>query len=43
MACSEYQGQGWHQKFSDRGADSSDKGAKIRLPGYRKCQESPKK
>ena len=34
--------QGWCQEFSDRGTDSSDKGAKIRLSGYCKCQKSPK-
>ena len=33
LACSECQEQGWHQKFSDRGADSSDKGAKISFQG----------
>ena len=26
--------QGWRQEFSNRGADSSDRGAKIRLSGY---------
>ena len=36
-------GQGWRLGFSDRGADSSDKGAKIRLSGYCKCQKSPTK
>ena len=29
--------------FCDRGADSSNEGAKIRLSGYCKCQKSPKK
>ena len=35
--------QGWHQEFSNGRADSSDKGAKIWLSGYYKCQKSPKK
>ena len=34
---------GWRQEISDRGADSSDEGAKIRLSGYCKYQKSPKK
>ena len=35
--------QGWRQEFSNRGADYSDKGARIRLSGYCKCQKSPTK
>ena len=35
--------QGWRQEFSDRGADSTDEGANIRLSGYCKCQKSPTK
>ena len=34
--------QVWCQEFSDRGADSSDEGARIRLSGYCKWQKSPK-
>ena len=35
--------QEWRQDFSDRGADSSDEGTKIRLSGYCKYQNSPTK
>ena len=35
--------QGWRQEFSDRGADSSNEVAKVRLSGYCKCQKSPTK
>ena len=35
--------QGWRQEFSDRGADSFDEGARIRLSVYCKCQKSPTK
>ena len=35
--------QGWRQKFSGGGTDSSDEGAKIWYSGYYKCQKSPKK
>ena len=35
--------QGWRQEFSDRGADSSDEGARIWFSEYYKCQNSLKK
>ena len=34
--------QRWRQEFSYGGADSSDRGAKIRFSGYYKCQKSSK-
>ena len=34
---------GVRQEFSERGADSSNEGAKIWLSGYYKGQKSPKK
>ena len=35
--------QGWRQEFSDGEANFSDKGAKIWLSEYYKCQKSPTK
>ena len=37
------QWQGWCQECLNGEADSSNKGALMRLPGYYKCQESRKK
>ena len=34
--------QGWHQKISDEGADSSNEGTKIWFSGYYKYKKSPK-
>ena len=34
--------QGWHLEFSNRGAESSNEGAKIWFSGYYKCQNLQK-